>query len=667
MKRIPITILIILMIIITNFDFVFSMTSTNPLIIGMEANNPPFEFIDEEGEYRGFNIDIINALSIEMEIDIVLKPMDWVDAYVALQNGEIDAILGMNFNENRKELYEFSDEYLVHSLALFVNENNDSIFDIENLKGHCVAVQRSDFATYVLADIGEIELVFFSDLYDAFKALMNNKVDAVFGNKLIGRYLIRNNEDIKNVKIVGNEYNFSSYGLAFRKGNTELAQKFNMGLKKIKQQGIYNKIYSKWFGKNLESSYRILLKIMTIFTTIFFSVIIIVVKINNSLKKQVERRTLELIRANAKLLKQKQIIKESNIFKEQILNGIGNGLITFDENKVITAINRSCEKILNINSKDWIGKNIETTNLNKYFNVDIIKECIDTGIKFDYLESKFFKDDKEVTLSYILRPMFNMKDERIGAVITFHDITELSILREKVAEREKMNTIYMLISGISHEIQNPLTTIKTYIDLLPSKYGNEEFRNRITEQVPLEISRLSELLTDLINLTRPKKFKKEKFNLIDLVNYVLDIFSVKLEKSNISYNYLDNDNQILVHGNKQQILQIIINLILNSIEAIEENGKIILKINRLKNKNILRIIDNGQGIEEKHMKKIFNPFFSTKKSGTGLGLAMCYRYAKENDIQLNIRSEYGRGTEVELIFDAYTNKEEYSNGKNIDC
>ena len=61
--------------------------------------------------------------------------MDWVDVHVALQNGEIDAILGMNFNENRKELYEFSDEYLVHSLALFVNENNNSIFDIENLKG----------------------------------------------------------------------------------------------------------------------------------------------------------------------------------------------------------------------------------------------------------------------------------------------------------------------------------------------------------------------------------------------------------------------------------------------------------------------------------------------------------------------------------------------------
>ncbi|NLX62696.1 MAG: transporter substrate-binding domain-containing protein [Tissierellia bacterium] len=662
MKRIPIAILIMFMITITNSCIVFSMTNTDPLIIGMEANNPPFEFIDEEGEYRGFNIDIIKALSLEMEVDIVLKPMDWVDVHVALQNGEIDAILGMNFNENRKELYEFSDEYLVHSLALFVNENNNSIFDIENLKGCRVAVQRSDFAAYVLADIGEIELVFFSDLYVAFKALMNNKVDAVFGNKLTGKYLIRHNEDIKNVKIVGNEYNFSSYGLALRKGNTQLAQEFNMALKEIKQKGIYNKIYSKWFGKDLESSYLRLLKIITIFSIIFFGIIIIVVKINNSLKKQVERRTLELRKANAKLLKQKQLIKESNIFKEQILNGIANGLITFDKNKVITAINKSCEKILDINSKDWIGKNIESTYLNKYFNVDIIKECIDTGMKFDYLESKFVKDDREVTLSYILRPMFNMKDERIGAVMTFHDITELSILREKVAEREKMNTINMLISGISHEIRNPLTTIKTYIDLLPYKYDNEEFRNKITRQVPLEISRLNELLTDLINLTKPKKLKKEKFNLIDLVNYVLDIFSIKLEKANISYNYLDKDKEILVYGNKQQILQIIMNLILNSIEAIEENGKIVLKINRLNNKYILRIIDNGQGIEEKHMKKILDPFFSTKKSGTGLGLTMCYRYAKENNIQLKIISEYGKGTEVELTFDVYTDEGEGCNG-----
>src|SRR5690606_27170049 len=101
------------------------------------------------------------------------------------------------------------------------------------------------------ADIGEIEVVFFSDLNEAFESLLKKEVDAVLGNKLTGQYTLRNMRNGDKVKIVGNEVNFTSYGMAFRKGNDELVKEFNEALKNLKRQGTYNKIYEKWFGQDL--------------------------------------------------------------------------------------------------------------------------------------------------------------------------------------------------------------------------------------------------------------------------------------------------------------------------------------------------------------------------------------------------------------------------------
>lgn len=645
---------LILTIFIINSFYSYSFTSNiqDTIIIGGEKDYPPFEFIDEQGEYRGFNVDLMNALSIEMGTDIKLEPMDWVDSQVALQNGKIDAISGMNYNEAREELYEFSNEYLINSLALFVLEEDDTIYDIEYLKGRRVAVQRSDFAAYVLADIGEIELVFFSGLSEAFTTLLNNNVDAVFGNKLTGRYIIRDEGLTDKVKTVGNEYNFSSYGMAFHKDDSSLTEKFNTALESLKQTGTYNKIYAKWFGDDIEKDYSRLIQIIYAVIIVLALITIIIVKINRTLKKQVERRTIELTEVNKDLVESKELIVESNNHKEQILNGIANGLITFNEHTVITTLNRSCEKLLSINAVDYIGKPIDEVNLDPYFDVRLIKDCIEKGKTFDFHEKKFYRENKEITISYILRPLFDLKDKKIGAVMTFNNITELNNLRKQLAETEKMKSMGTMISGISHEIRNPLTTIKTYINLLPLKYDNLSFRNKITEQVPIEISRLNRLLEDLINLTRPKKFKKEVFDLIQVINHAIDIYSIEMDKQNIGYNYLE-ENPVKVYGDKQQIIQILINLILNAIEAIGENGTINFATFISENKCKLTIKDDGIGITEEHLQKIFDPFFTTKEKGTGLGMAMCYKYAEENSIQMKVDSHYGKGTMVELVFNLH--------------
>jgi len=309
------------LLLITIFSISFPALGVNhkELIIAGELNYPPFEYLDDEGIYRGFNVDLMKALSLEMGVELKQVPMDWVNAHVSLQNGSIDAIQGMNYNEARLELYDFSKEYLTNSLACFVRKSEAHIFSIDSLKTHKVGVQRSDSAAYALANIGEIELVFYSDLDEAFKKLLNYEIDAVVGNKLTGQYIIQKNLIADNVKIVGNEINYTSYGMAFKKGNEELVDEFNSALESIKKQGIYYKVYEKWFGKEIKPAWTGLLNIIYTISFILLVILVVVVlfyRINRLLKKEVELRTMELSNANDELLQQHLIIDEREKYKE---------------------------------------------------------------------------------------------------------------------------------------------------------------------------------------------------------------------------------------------------------------------------------------------------------------------------------------------------------------
>lgn len=300
----------------------YGINQVNQLIIAGDKNYPPYEFVDVDGSYRGFNVDLMMALALEMGIDIKFMPMDWVEAHMSLQDGSIDAIQGMNYNEERKRIYDFSNEYLKNSLAIFVSKDSN-IVSAEGLKGHSVAVQRSDSAAYVLADMGEIEVVFFSDMSEAFDNLKNNQVDAVLGNKLTAQYMIQKGRLVEDVKIIGGEINYTSYGMAFKKGNKELVEEFNKALESLKKNGTYNKIYEKWFGKEIKPVFDELLRV-TYFISFFMIFILIVAvfyyRLNTMLKEKIDLRTEQLRSVNEELAWQHYTINESNRFKEQIIN-----------------------------------------------------------------------------------------------------------------------------------------------------------------------------------------------------------------------------------------------------------------------------------------------------------------------------------------------------------
>ncbi|MCK5763965.1 MAG: GHKL domain-containing protein, partial [Clostridiales bacterium] len=238
-----------------------------------------------------------------------------------------------------------------------------------------------------------------------------------------------------------------------------------------------------------------------------------------------------------------------------------------------------------------------------------------------------------------------------GITFTVRDITADKELREKIIMKDKLESIGRLTTSIAHEIRNPISSIKTYVELLPSKYDNEEFRNTISKDVPYQIQRLDNLITNLLNYSKPAKSQRKVVVLNDVILSSMQLVNQKIISKNISIqvNLIDD---IKVYVDQYQLEQVLLNLLLNTIDAVEDVQSPNIEILSLvsNDKVILKIIDNGIGIPDMVKKQIFEPFYTTKLNGYGLGLSIVHQLTKENGIEISVDSAVDVGTTFELSF-----------------
>lgn len=623
--------------------------SMNTLKVAGDKNFPPYEFVDEDGEYKGFNIDLMRALALEMKVDIKFMPMDWLAAHSALINGEVDLIQGMNFNKQRQEIYDFSTPYILNSSVVFVRVSDQNELSLNDLKGKVVAVQRSDFTAYILAEQGEIEVKFVSDLVQGFSELLQGKVDAVFSNKLAGINILNKHNLKDSIKIVGDEINQIDYGVAVKKGNTKLVSKVNEALTNLKKNGTYIKIYEKWFGYIEDNNKQEKMFIYTLLGIIFLSIIFSYFSIrwNKSLKDEVGKRTWELHLVNEELILNRNIINESDKFKEQIIDSLSIGLITFNNVGCVTALNNKGVRIFSINKEDAIGRTFTQLGLDRFFDIRHISDCIELEKSVQVEETVFNINGHKYYYNYLVSPLKANQNRNNGGVITFRDITDEKRIRIELEQQSKMQSLGRMVAGIAHEIRNPLTSIKTYLEVLPDKYDNPKFRQKITKQVPVEINRLNTLLKELLDYAKPKSAIIESFSISELIYEVIDLLNTSFENKSIRI-ITKVDANIFVNEDKNKLKQILINILLNSIEAIDNIGTIQIRTIEDEGYIQIEIEDNGVGIDESSIDKIYEPFYTTKDSGTGLGLALCYQYLKEKQGDIKILSNKGEGTSTTI-------------------
>ncbi|MGI9950735.1 basic amino acid ABC transporter substrate-binding protein [Moorellaceae bacterium AZ2] len=221
-------------------------------VVATEASFAPFEFRDDKtGQFVGFDIDLMNALAAEQGFEVEFKDMGFHGIIAAVKTGNVDmAISAISIDDERKQQVDFSLPYYQSGLCVAVRSDNDTIKGFSDLKGKKIAAQiGTTGAKYVKNNIEDAKVTEYDTVNDAFMELINGGVDAFVNDYPVSAYFIQQGNNKEKVKIVGDLANSEFYGIAIPKGKTDLLEKINDGLKKLKESGKFAEIYRRWFGE----------------------------------------------------------------------------------------------------------------------------------------------------------------------------------------------------------------------------------------------------------------------------------------------------------------------------------------------------------------------------------------------------------------------------------
>lgn len=225
-------------------------TEDKTYVFASDTAYRPFEFQDEKGEYVGFDIDLIAAIAEASGFKYEIRSMNFDGVLGGVQSGLVDgAISAITITDERKQKMDFSDPYFDANQSIAVKKDNNDIAKEEDLKGKKIGVQLGTTGALLAEEIAGVENVkHFNNIVEAFLELENGGVVAVMNDIPVTADYIQSGD--KDIKVAFEIPTGETYGIAVKKGNAELLEKINSGLKTIKENGKYDEIYQKWFGTN---------------------------------------------------------------------------------------------------------------------------------------------------------------------------------------------------------------------------------------------------------------------------------------------------------------------------------------------------------------------------------------------------------------------------------
>ena len=325
---------------------------------------------------------------------------------------------------------------------------------------------------------------------------------------------------------------------------------------------------------------------------------------------------------------------------ETILLHMTDGIIAFNIKGEIILINPAAKKFLSISPEDNTFDDIFGK-----FKLDINTEKVIYLDSWTSTEQRIQVDDQYVKV--LFAPFKNEEERPDGVIAVIQDITE----HVKLDNMQKE-----LVADVSHELKTPITSIMGYADTLLEGGYDEETQTKFLNVIASESRRMARLVTDLLTLSRydsnKKKTRKETFDLGELVKMCQEKLAIEIKKKGHKVNSFVTADVPPVYADKDDIERVVLNILTNSIKYTPDNGEIKIYVGFVYNDAYIKIFDNGIGIPEDDLSRIFERFYRVDKArtremgGTGLGLSIAKEILDKNGGSIDIKSKVGEGTEV---------------------
>jgi PAS domain S-box-containing protein len=343
-------------------------------------------------------------------------------------------------------------------------------------------------------------------------------------------------------------------------------------------------------------------------------------------------------------------LARKNRFMANILRDSADAIITMDPDDVVTSWNKGAESLFGYLANEIIGKPIEILlpqELRESRELESIGRRFRAhGAVRSHQTERITKDGRRIQVIFTRTAIKDDFGNVIGSSSVVKDVTTFRNLERQLADAEHLATLGELSAGLAHEIKNPLAGIKGAIDVIRDSLSPTDRHRDILGDVLHEVSRIDKIVRDLLNYAKPRPPSHSSIDLPALVQRIFAIARAAPKNRPYSIEVKQLAPIPDFTGDETQLQQVLLNLLLNAQNALPSGGRIEIALDYDPQAKIIRmeVSDNGPGIPEEIQKKIFQPFFTTRTDGTGLGLATCLKNVQYHGGSIEVHSTAGHGT-----------------------
>lgn len=346
------------------------------------------------------------------------------------------------------------------------------------------------------------------------------------------------------------------------------------------------------------------------------------------------------------LMEKESEFDQLDLLFRSIVESVDTGIMTIDFEGTIKTFNRAAEQITGYSLAQVKNRLV----------ADVFPECIASfALELDRRQSKNRmevviedRNGRKVHLGCSISPLKDKQNREIGSILIFQDLTEIRQMEENLEKSKRLALIGEMAAGLAHEMRNPLASITGSIELLRRNLALKDTDDRLMQIILRGKDQLDNFVRDFLLLAKPIPVVRE---VIDVNETAVDVLeNMKLSKDWTNDIKIDCSlaPKVAAFANREQLRQVVQNLVLNAVQAMKEGGVLSLatKLMQVNNKEVveIKVADTGLGIEEKDLKKVFEPFFTDKEKGTGLGLTIVGRIVDGYGGKIEITSRINQGT-----------------------
>jgi len=339
-----------------------------------------------------------------------------------------------------------------------------------------------------------------------------------------------------------------------------------------------------------------------------------------ALKKQFQAVNLELEESNRQLNQKVQELDSTTDYLHNILSNMSQGILFIGRSGIITTFNSEAQRIFQVG-----GKLVLFQSFWEHFSDNLFGFSLHEALESEQPPNNAFPIYKEKALEVSTSFVRGEEQASQGMIILIRDITEMRRLQHLTTRQDRLQELGEMAAQVAHEIRNPLGGIKGFASLLERDLEKKPDLQKMARYIVDGTQTLDRLVSNVLHYARPMQTQFQPVELVELLDEVISMAKTDVKAKGVQCKYTHKLTTLTAHIDREMIKGAVLNLIVNAFQAMPEGGKLDLSLDVQENQALIGVTDNGEGIPEENLEKIYSPFFTTKPDGNGFGLSEVYK------------------------------------------